>query len=229
MNPRVMLDAVAKAGANHLLEGDDFDWLEFWEAANSEPWGRSHVVQSWPAEKRKRAIGIAAHGDEGQGKKDKSVLVLSWSSFGVHKRSTSCKFPFAVMRSTCFAYDGKRNLTLEMLQKHYVRMFNECAHMPDGDQLSLHYCAGKGDWKFKKEWLDEPRSYLRAAKKEGSDGPHMVCRRCLAGSDGSKPWLDVTNMAFHNQADMDAAARNCASHVIKHVCIGICLSFVKLK
>lgn len=75
MNPRVMLDAVAKAGANHLLrlgsagelflealrghthtcvltgslrpvcvgrlrEGDDFDWLEFWEAANSEPWGR---------------------------------------------------------------------------------------------------------------------------------------------------------------------------------------------
>eukprot|EP00913_Durusdinium_trenchii_P032143 g30100.t1 len=166
MNPRVMLDAVAKAGANHLLEGDDFDWLEFWEAAKSEPWGRSHVVQSWPAEKRKRAIGIAAHGDEGQGKKDKSVLVLSWSSFGVHKRSTSCKFPFAVMRSTCFAYDGKRNLTLEMLQKHYVRMFNECAHMPDGDQLSLHYCAGKGDWKFKKEWLDEPRSYLRAAKKE---------------------------------------------------------------
>ena len=57
----------------------------------------------------------------------------------------------------------------------------------------------------------------------------MVCRRCLAGSDGFKPWLDVTNMAFHNQADMDAAARNCASHVIKHVCIGICLSFVKLK
>lgn len=53
-------------------------------------------MQSWPAEKRKRAIGIAAHGDEGQGKKDKSVLVLSWSSFGVHKRSTSCKFPFAV-------------------------------------------------------------------------------------------------------------------------------------
>ena len=38
--------------------------------------------------------------------------------------------------------------------------------MPDGDQLSLHYCAGKGDWKFKKEWLDERRSYLRAAKKE---------------------------------------------------------------
>lgn len=28
-------------------------------------------------------------------------------------------------------------MTLEMLQKHYVRMFNECAHMPDGDQLSL--------------------------------------------------------------------------------------------
>lgn len=53
-------------------------------------------MQTMDTDAQAKAIGIGMHGDEGQGKGNKSVLILSWSSVGVHMRSTLCKFPYAV-------------------------------------------------------------------------------------------------------------------------------------
>ena len=49
------------------------------------------------------------HGDEGQGKKNKNVLVLSWNSIGVKHRSTNCRFPFAVPRNELQCVTSKQN------------------------------------------------------------------------------------------------------------------------
>ena len=112
-----------------VLRIGDLDWLDFWEKVKSEPWGsslactnlclttsvtsnepdfspRSHPIHDWPDADRASAVGIAFHGDEGQGKKNKNLLILSWSSMGVNKRSTHCRFPFAVsgLKLVCYGF-----------------------------------------------------------------------------------------------------------------------------
>ena len=56
---------------------------------------------------------------------------------------------------------------------------------------------GKGDWKFKREWLEQSRHYSLGDK---------ICPRCLASAlDGSaKPWSDVEE-AFNTPADIENA------------------------
>lgn len=44
--------------------------------------------------------------------------------------------------------------------------------------FSLWCVAGKGDWKYRKEWLQERRSYANAA---GNSMGGEICRRCSAG------------------------------------------------
>ncbi|CAJ1351421.1 unnamed protein product [Effrenium voratum] len=70
---------------------------------------------------------------------------------------------------------------------------------------TLHYTCGKGDWKWRREWLEETRHYSKATRT-ANDISGQICRRCLAGTS-DKPWLDFTNLQFHNQADMQEAAR----------------------
>ena len=102
--------------------------------------------------------------------------------------------PFAVLHSKDFVYDAARkNLTLEALQEAFVAMMNNCANATRDDFAghSLWLIAGKGDWKFKKEWLRETRHY----------GKLQICRRCLADHD-RKNWTDVSvDAAWDNDAD----------------------------
>ena len=108
------------------------------------------------------------------------------------------------------------------------RELNNCAAHPIMG-YTLHYTCGKGDWKWRREWLEETRHYSKATKT-ANDISGQICRRCLAGTS-DKPWLDFTNLQFHNQADMQEAARTsafpntCAIYVFspKNVC---CLTHV---
>ena len=44
------------------------------------------------------SVAVMVHGDEGQGKKNKNVLVISWSAMGIGNKTYQCRFPFAVSR-----------------------------------------------------------------------------------------------------------------------------------
>ena len=59
---------------------------------------RNHPIQQWPADVRSATVGISVHGDEGQGKRDRSVLVISWSAVGISGKTFHCRFPFAATR-----------------------------------------------------------------------------------------------------------------------------------
>lgn len=67
-----------------------------------------------------------------------------------------------------------------------VRMPNICSQNAING-WTLHYILGKGDWKYKKDWLQERRFWSnRAAQSTG------VCRRCHAKSAN---WVDVLWMS----------------------------------
>ena len=65
----------------------------------------------------------------------------------------------------------------------------------------MWYCAGKGDWKHKKEWLKENRTYANITA-DCSGG--LVCRRCLAGQPGTS-WQDFLFMKGWYDGDQQAA------------------------
>ena len=68
---------------------------------------------------------------------------------------------------------------------------------------------GKGDWKFKREWLEQSRHYSLGDK---------ICPRCYASAlDGSaKPWLDVEE-AFNTLADIESAKDTRVGQEIWHL------------
>ena len=108
------------------LRKGSINWLQFWRQAASEDWGqhhaalerfwrivnhgcrsvicrtkhcvivRHHPVQAYDDAAKARAYGITLHGDEGQGKRGRNVLVISWSPLGMTKESMYSKYPFAV-------------------------------------------------------------------------------------------------------------------------------------
>lgn len=62
------------------------------------------------------------------------------------------------------------------------RMFNYASRTPCGEgKWTLWFTVSKGDWKHKKMWLREQRSW--ETKNSG------ICRRCYAGKHGA--WTDV--------------------------------------
>lgn len=71
--------------------------------------------------------------------------------------------------------------------------------------LKLVYMCGKGDWKWKREWLVEARNYNRS--KKGLGGGGEICRRCLCGSSPDKPWIDMTER-FNKREDLELAAQS---------------------
>lgn len=97
LSPAKLFQAIVESGSMSLLHHPDFDWCDFWERASEEDWGREHpVVKQFDVEARARAIAATFHGDEGEGKRGRNTLILSWSSIGVHGPSSLTKFPFCV-------------------------------------------------------------------------------------------------------------------------------------
>ena len=141
-----------------------------------------------------KAVALSFHGDEGESKKQRPILILSWSSLGIHGEALKTKIPFAILHSSEFYYDPatKKNLTLQSIQQQWVRMMNACTNIQENcEGYSMWMVGGKGDWKFKKEWLQESRNYSTS----------QICRRCLADYD-TKPWTDVgPNACWDSAAD----------------------------
>ena len=53
---------------------------------------------------------------------------------------------------------------------------------------TLQYCAGKGDWKYKKDWLCEKKDYSHS----------QFCRRCNCGQNpADEHWLDFLHLSFN--------------------------------
>ena len=95
LNPASLFKCFIEAEAFSLLQGAQWDWSDFWERASHEEWGRDHPVLQLSVEERRCAMACSLHGDEGQGKRKRNVLVLSWSSLAVHGPSELTKFVFA--------------------------------------------------------------------------------------------------------------------------------------
>ncbi|CAE7809893.1 ACAN [Symbiodinium sp. CCMP2592] len=187
------------------------DWLDWWQKAKSEPWG-NHPVQSWPEEARQKAVAVSIHGDEGTGKRSKSILILSLSPLAIHRGDSMLqKFPFCVVRSDRFVYDNGQNITLQALQRYYADSFRICGDPASEGQhgWTMHPVISKGDWKHKREWLEQCRSYGNLASnapREQNAG--RICPRCLCdGSTPGKHWADMRE-GFDNQADLDEASND---------------------
>ncbi|CAE7256453.1 unnamed protein product, partial [Symbiodinium necroappetens] len=88
------------------------------------------------------------------------------------------------------------NISLEHLQDTLVQSLNVCADRNNGLGFTIHVVSGKGDWKWRKEWLKQTRYYGNAAGKDG------LCQRCLASKN---TWLDPVHEGFNNAADLAAA------------------------
>lgn len=85
----------------------------------------------------------------------------------------------------------------------HCRLFNQAHDSTTG--WSLWYVVGKGDWKYKKDWLQETRTYQTS--KGGANG---ICRRCWAGKPGTH-WHDVvfmTNWYENNEEALQTAFGN---------------------
>ena len=110
-----------------------------------------------------------------------------------------------VIRSCHFAYDSSgKNLTLEALQRAMVESFKKVSgpdnrHLPGS--MSLHYVCGRGDWKWKTEWLQESRSYSNLRQDPSIQGGSF-CRRCDCNSDlHSMHWADFDKMPWFFSGD----------------------------
>ena len=61
---------------------------------------RSHPVHGWSQEERATAYGISFHGDEGQTKRGRNLLILSWSAVAVSGDTMFFKYPILVLMLT---------------------------------------------------------------------------------------------------------------------------------
>ena len=97
LSPAFLFEAIVKAEAWELVAAPKWCWWrDFWSPAMSEDWASNHPVYDLSLEDRKKSVACSFHGDEGQGKRSRNVLILSWSSIAITGPSEYCKFPFAV-------------------------------------------------------------------------------------------------------------------------------------
>ena len=101
LKPHILFSNIVKAKAFGLLQHPSWKWTEFWDRVALEDFGRGHPATLFDQESKAKAFGISFHGDEGVGKRQRNILILSWSSLAVHVPSELTKFPFAVPLS-CF-------------------------------------------------------------------------------------------------------------------------------
>ena len=111
-------------------------------------------------------------------------------------------------------YRKGRNKTLEALQKHFVKAINAISK-PGPLGYSAHLCVSKGDWKHKKEWLQQSKHYSNVSTAAGQRrGGGHVCPRCLAGGEG-RPYVDMAE-TFHNEEDLAVAAATSTNSINKY-------------
>ena len=91
--------------------------------------------------------------------------------------------------------DGE-NISLQQLQESLVQSLNLCSDKNNDLGFTIHTICGKGDWKWRREWLKQTRYYGNAA------GPSGLCPRCLASKS---TWLDPVFEGFNNDADLEEA------------------------
>ncbi|CAE7428498.1 unnamed protein product, partial [Symbiodinium sp. KB8] len=161
-------------------------------AAGADAWMQHPANTTFNASARKSAIPILIHGDEGQGKKDRNVLILNWHVLGVQTSSVLFrKFPIVIRGSNLAFSSSGKCLTMEALQAAVVESLTIAANPATagirGD-ATLQYCAGKGDWKYKKDWLCEKKDYSHS----------QFCRRCNCGQNpADEHWLDFLHLSFN--------------------------------
>ncbi|CAE7209651.1 unnamed protein product [Symbiodinium sp. CCMP2456] len=104
-----------------------------------------------------------------------------------------------VMQSEYFAYDKDGvNITLQQFQADLVRSLQKCADASNGLGHTLHVVAGKGDWAWRAQWLQQIRFYNNKLIEGPAAG---LCARCLCTRD---TWLDV-HERFNAPADLATA------------------------
>lgn len=96
INPAELFKQLIHETDHRLLCGEGWCWKTFWQNASKEQWGQGHPVLRLTAEQQSKAVGATFHGDEGQCKRSRNCLILSWSSIAVTGRSEITKFPFCV-------------------------------------------------------------------------------------------------------------------------------------
>lgn len=187
------------------------DWSQFWDRAKAhELWGPDHPVnRRFTASQRSQAVPVAMHGDEGQGKKSRSLMVLSWSIVNDRRKHILLyKFPICCIRSINFAYNETgENLTLLALQEAIVKDLQyasqpERTPLAKNKPLTLQLCIAKGDWKFQSAWLSEVRTYANHPSLP-ADRP-VFCRRCLCSTniDSNHHWLDMKERGWFRPGEV---------------------------
>ena len=102
-------------------------------------------------------------------------------------------------------YDAKGdNISLDHLQSTLVDSLNDCSSRSNNLGFTIHCVSGKGDWKWRKEWLKQTRFYGNAA------GPQGLCPRCLATKS---TWLDPVHEGFNNDDDLEAALQTAVGNI----------------
>lgn len=84
---------------------------------------------------------------------------------------------------------------MQALQAAVVRSLSAAADPATAEirgAATLQYCAGKGDWKFKKEWLCEKKDYSHSS----------FCRRCNCGQGPAEHWLDFLHLSFNKPEEV---------------------------
>ena len=93
------------------------------------------------------------------------------------------------------AYKNSVNITLATLQRALAADLRRCSRsgkLPDN--VTLQYVVGRGDWKYKAEWLQEKKTYANLKRKSGPG----FCRRCNCTSSlRERHWLNATNLSFN--------------------------------
>ena len=96
LQPHMLFRNIVEAKAFGLLQHPSWNWTDFWDRVALEDFGHDHPATLFDQESKAKAFGISFHGDEGVGKRQRNILILSWSSLAVHGPSELTKFPFAV-------------------------------------------------------------------------------------------------------------------------------------
>ena len=100
------------------------------------------------------------------------------------------------MKSDRFKYQNGVNETLRDLQRHLVASLNKAsAPTAETQFFSIHAVVGKGDWAWRREWLQQGRHYSNITRP-GAPGAG-ICPRCLAGTARCPEWLDIEEKFNH--------------------------------
>ena len=94
MNPQKLFHQIIQASAMSLVQSENWCWLDFWGKVQHKDFAKDHPVLQLEPSLQRKAVAITVHGDEGQSKRSRNILIVSWSSIAIHGPSLHTKFPF---------------------------------------------------------------------------------------------------------------------------------------